>query len=404
MMAKLIYYIFRISVAVYTLLSGYVFLRKPAGGGDERLFISDLQLIQSEGWWAAIEKGISIPYMLLSYPLTWITEPHIALRTVNILLFGGLLVYFYRRLQIKQWNFYALLLFFFSTVGYFMAGTNDTLFIVSLVIFMVETYGLLNDDSKKTSLAWWGIGLILAFFTRELISVYLPVVLLSILFLWKHKRGRLKTLMIPMLLLLLGLGVNTPSFKAGHGVSYDQKLPPEGITSTWAQRQYLAQMLVNEGKLANYNHPNWKQTDAYLKDNGEGSLPKTVMSGVLYDPGLTLKEFFKDFVYSITYGSRQLGLILPTLLILAMIGLYRIRRFSKDFYVPWSLLMMVGIFSLIIISFVELRWLAPVFMVSIFYFYTLSEQRKIPKLLVLANYAFMALLSWYGMYGLIGKL
>ncbi|MDC8006303.1 hypothetical protein POV27_19775 [Aureisphaera galaxeae] len=403
MIAKIISYVFRAAVAAYTLLSGYYFLRKPGGGGDEALFMSDLALIASQGWWAAIEKGISIPYMILSYPLSTFLEPHIALRTVNVLLFGGLLFYFYKRLSISNLNFYGLVLFFFSTVGYFMAGTNDTLFVVSLIIFMVETYVLLKEENR-TSLLWWGVALVMALLTRKVIFIYLPVVLLSILFLWKYKKGRVKTLLIPALVLALGLGLNAPSLKAGKGLSYDQKLPPEGITATWPQRQYLAQLMVNEGALPNYNHPNWKQTDAYLNKHGKEALPSTILEGMLHDPMLTVKEFFKDFIYSVTYGSRQLGLILPTLLVLSLLGLYRIRKFSKDDYIPWSLLLMLCVFSLIIISFVELRWLAPIFIVSIFYFYRLSETPKIPKALVLANYAFMVLLSGYGMYGLIGKL
>ncbi|MBX2828652.1 MAG: hypothetical protein KTR22_10835 [Flavobacteriaceae bacterium] len=403
MLTKAIHYVFRITIAIYTLLSGYYFLRKPGGGGDERLFISDLEYIASEGWWAAIEKGISIPYMLLSYPLTSFMEPYLALRLVNLLLFGGLLYYFYRRIHIRKWNFYFLILFFFSTVGYFMAGINDTLFVVSLVIFMVETYKVLSIENR-TSLAWWGMGIVLAFLTRKLVFVFIPVVLLSVVFLWKYKKGNIRTLLFPFLLLLMGLGLNTPSFKAQKGLSYDQKLPPTEVQSTWAQRQYLAQLWVNEGKLPNNNHPSWKQTDKYLKEHGENSLPKTISGGILLDPGLTIKEFVKDFVFSVTYGVRQLGLILPTMLVLAVIGLYRIRKFSIGNFVPWSVLIMVSIFSLIIVSFVELRWLAPVFIVSIFYFYTLSEAQRIPKTLVLANYAFMILLSCYGMYGLIGKL
>ncbi|GAB5400426.1 MAG: hypothetical protein Aureis2KO_20110 [Aureisphaera sp.] len=402
-MARAISYVFRITIVLYTFLSGFYFLGKPGGGGDEALFIADLTLIKSEGWWVAIEKGISIPYMLLAYPLTFFLDLHVALRMVNLILFGALLYYFYKRLRIRKWDFYGLLLFFFSTVGYFMAGTNDTFFVVALVIFIVETYRLLAYENKK-SLAWCGVGLVLAFLTRKLIFVYLPVILLALFFLWKFRKVNLKTLMIPALLLILGLGLNFPSLNSGNGISYDQKLPPEGVSATWPQRQYLAQLWVNEGKLSNYNHPNWKQTDAYLEKNGAESLPKGVLDGMLYDPELTLKEFFKDLVFSITYGVRQLGLILPTLLIMALLGLYRIRRLSWNSFVPWSLLIMIGIFSLLIISFVELRWLAPVFIASIFYFYTLSEQRKLSNVLVLANYAFVTLLSWYGMYGLFGKL
>ena len=396
MIAKIVQYLFRISIGIYTLLSGYYFLSRPVGGGDEGLFISDLQLIQTEGWWAAIEKGISIPYMLLAYPLSWTLDFHIALRGINILLFIGLLFYFYKRLGIRKMNFYLLLLFFFSTVGYFMVGTNDTLFVVSLVVFISETYTLLTQK-EKSSLMVWGIAMVVAFLTRELFLVYVPVVLLSVVLLWKHKKGKVKTLMMPFLILILGIVLNIPSLSTSNGISYDQKLPPEGIEATWPQRQYLAQLRVNEGSLPNYNHPNWEQTDAYLKEHGAESLPKTTLEGMLFNPVLTIKEFFKDFMYSLTYGVRQLGLILPYLLFLFFVDVVRFQKVSARTYIPWAVATMMGVFSLIVISFVELRWLAPVFMAAIFYFYKLSEQRKIPDILVMSNYAFMALLSWYGM-------
>ena len=401
--AKIIRVLFRTSVVLYALLSGYYFLTKPAGGGDESLFISDLQLIQTDGWVTAISKGISITYMALSYPLTFLLESHIALRAVNVLVFAALLFYFYKRFKIKELNFYLLLLFFYSTVGYFMAGTNDTMFVVPLVLFICETYYLLTT-TKARSLAALGCALILSVFTRELIILFLPVVVLAVILLIRKKKGSLKSLGIPVLLLLIGLLVNLPSLQTNGRLSYDQKLPPDGVLATWPQRQYLAQLLVNEGKLKNYNHPDWQQTDAYLIDNGETSLPKSVGEGIFFNPALTVKEFFKDAVYSVAYGSRQLGLMLPTLLILGVLSLFKFRKIDVKDFIPLTVLGVICTFSFLIISYVELRWLAPVFIAGIFYFYTLEQRKTLPSLLVNANYIFIGLLSWYGAYGIITKL
>lgn len=400
---KYIASIFRISALAYLLLALYYFLSKQAGGGDEGLFLSDLQLIADSGWSAAIQKGISIPYMLLVYPLSQWIEPYLALRLVNVLLFGGLLAYFYKVRGFTQFNFYALVFFFYSTVGYFLAGTNDALFIICLVIFIVETQAILSA-TEKSSLIWWGSSLVVAFFTRELIVVYAPVVLLGVYFILKNKKAQLRSLLIPSLVLVLFLAFNLPSLQSNHALSYDQKLPPSTTTATWVQRQYHAQLLVNEGKLANYNHPNWKQTQQYLDENGAASLPATMSEALLFNPKLTIKEFLKDFFYVAVYGSRQLGLILGILMFLFLKRFVKDRKLSSATFIPTAVVGMVGVFAMLIISFVELRWLGPVFVAAIAYFYGLVEKKKIPKLLVDANYVVIILLSWYGMYGMITKL
>ena len=403
MKSKYTVFFFRASIAGYLLLALYYFLSKPAGGGDEALFIADLQFIAKSGWSAAIHKGISIPYMILVYPLTFLVKPVIALRGVNILLFGGLLLYFYRVQGFKNLNFYALLLFFYSTVGYFLAGTNDTLFVVCLVIFMVETHAILASN-EQSSLFWWATAVVVAFFTRELIIVYAPVLILALLFILKKRKGNVRSLIIPALLLVLFVALNIPALSQNKMLSYDKKLPPKTTTATWVQRQYLAQLLVNEGKLANYNHPNWNQTQEYLDKNGASSLPSTIVEALLFDPKMTIKEFFKDFLFISIYGTRQLGLILGIVFILLLNQFIMKRKLTVALFLPTAVLLMTTIFALIIISFIELRWLAPVFISAIVYFYLLTMKGKIPKLLILANYVFMTLLSWYGMYGMITKL
>jgi len=403
MINKPIVSIFRISTVTYLLLALYYFLSKQSGGGDEALFLNDLQLILNSGWSAAIQKGISIPYMILVYPLSLLLEPYIALRLVNVFLLGGLVLYFYKVRSFTQFNFYALLFFFYSTVGYFLAGTNDALFIICLVIFLVETQAILTT-SQKASLAWWGSSLAIAFFTRELIIVFVPVILLAIYFILKNKKGRLQSLLIPAAIVVLFIVLNIPSLRENHSLSYDKKLPPNAITANWVQRQYYAQLLVNEGKLANYNHPNWQQTQQYLEVNGAASLPRTIPEALIFNPKMTIKEFFKDFLFIALYGSRQLGLILAIVLLIFLKRFVKDRKFSSEVFIPTAVLTMAAVFGLIIMSFVELRWLGPVFVAAIAYFYDLIEKGKIPRLLIQANYVVITLLSWYGMYGMITKI
>ena len=147
-----------------------------------------------------------------------------------------------------------------------------------------------------------------------------------------------------------------------------------------------------------------EQTDAYLKKNGANSLPKGVVSGILFDIKLTVKEFFKDFFECAFFGFRQLGFMLLLTLFFGARDFIRERKINKSTFVPLILIMMLSVFSFIIISFVELRWLAPVFIASILYYWNLQNEKSINKNVVLINYGVLILMSLYGSFNLCNKI
>jgi hypothetical protein len=394
---------FRSSVVIYTLIALYYFLSKASGSGDESVFISDLQFIENEGWIAAIRKGISIPYMLLGYVLSKILPAVVALRGVNVLLFLLLLAYFRFLKKIKPPDFYFLILFFYSSIGYFLAGSNDTLFIISMVVFFTETHYLLSSSDKPNA-SLWAVGLIVAFFTREMFVVFVPVVALSIFYLLKRNKITLKSMIAPLFIGVFFLVLNYPSITTNHKLSYDLKLPPSGVTVNWPQRQYLAQLMVNEGKLSNYNHPTWKVTQEYVNKNGERSLPHSVFTGITFNLTLTIKEFFKDLGYIMLYSVRSMGLLVIIVLFFGFKLAFKERQFTQYGFIPVSLLIVVFVFSFIIISFVELRWMSSIFMAAIVYYCFMIERNIVPNTWVILNYSLLALLSFYGSYGLLLKI
>ena len=85
--------LFKYSSIAYLFIAIFYFMSLPTGG-DEFLFLSDLQLIKDLGWFDAIAKNVSIPYMLLAYPLSLIFPDFVALKVVNLLLLVLLFVYF----------------------------------------------------------------------------------------------------------------------------------------------------------------------------------------------------------------------------------------------------------------------------------------------------------------------
>lgn len=175
--------VFKWITILYLFVATFYFMGLPRGRGDESLFLSDLQLIKNIGWYESIVKNVSILYMLLAYPLSFIMEDFMALRMINIVLLILLFLYFFYVGKVKAKTIYYYLFFFISTVGYFYFGTNDCLFFVSLIIVFNEVNNAVNDKGKNFNLAL--SALIIAFFTRELFLVYLPILFLGIYILYK---------------------------------------------------------------------------------------------------------------------------------------------------------------------------------------------------------------------------
>lgn len=394
--------LFKGIVVVYFFIAAYYFMNLQRSGGDESLFLLDLQLIKDVGWYEAVAKNISIPYMLLAYPLSFIIEDYMALRLLNVGLVLVLFAYFYFVSKIKSKIFYFYILFFINTVGYFYFGTNDCLFFVSLIIFFNEVNSATNDKEVNFNLAL--SVLVIAFFTRELFLVYLPIIVFGSYILYQSGCRFRKRTVIPMGIFVLLLLLNIPSIQKNGSLSFDRKSPPQGLGVSWSQRQYLAQLMVNNGELANGQHPSWEVTKQYLDKNGKESLPDGILKGVTYNFQLTIKEFFKDFVLSTAYSIRSLGFMLLFMLF------YCFKMFKKDnkirlnYFVPLATLTMLIIFSFIIISYVELRWLCPVFVMTIVYFSELERQNKISKYFILGNYFILCLFSVYGIFRIFIKI
>lgn len=383
-------------LSIITFVFGlYYCINIPKGAGDEALFLSDLDLIKNNGWVYAIGNKISIPYMILVYPFSFLFEDFIALRLVNFILFGFLFLYFVKKKIVEDGLFYYILLFFSST-GWYLIGTNDVLFTIAFIVFFCETYLLLQDKSSGSNSMFWS-SLLVAFFTRELFLIFLPAVFISFFLIYKKKHNLFRKLFVPIFLFVLLLFINVPSLVKNKSLSYDNKVPPKGIHSTWGQRQYLAQLLVNAGKLENHQHPSFKETDAYLKAHGDDSLPKTVVATMLFDVKLTVTEFFKDFAEVLFYSVRATGLIILLTLLHLLLSLYR-RKIDYDLYIPLILFVTIALISLIIISYVEARWLVPVYIMALLYYSNNIKKITLFQKTFIANLLLTSFVMLFGIY------
>ncbi len=392
--------ILKVFILIFFLIFMIYFSKPEAGSGDEFVFLKDFEFLKTN-WLKAISGEIGLTYLPLAYLFSFFLKDYIALRLVNILLFVLLYIYFKKigEIKNKMFDYYFL---FFSASGWFMLGTNDTLFIVSLTIFFNEVYKILENKEKSNISLLWS-SLIIAFFTRELIYIYFPVIFFSFLLLYKKRVNLFLNIKIPLLLFCFFVILNIPSLIQNHSFSYDNKKPPITAKSTWSQRQYLAQLMVNNGQLENHQHPTWDQTDAYLIKNGSTSLPNGIISGMLFDIKLTIKELFKDFADVIFQSIRQTGLIVFCNLAILFYFLFR-KKTIEQLYVPLITFVMISIFSLIIISYVESRWLIPLYIMSFVYFSDLESNNKLPKLIPPFNSITLLLVIIYGTFRVWNKL
>lgn len=393
--------VFIITVLFYVVFTAIYIINIPIGKGDEQLFINDLNLIDSQGWIAAIKKNISIPYMLLAYPLTFLFKKYIALRITSLFLTFGLGVYFWKRNNPSVFFFISFLFYLFSTI-FFFYGTNDALFSVSITIFLNEVFLLNKNKSFNSNIAF--IALIVAFFTRVLTFVYLPILLLAFFVIYKQRNQISLKFLYPLLVMIVLLIINIPSLKENGKLSYDLKSPPKSVEVTWIQRQYLSQILVNKGELKNGKHPTWRETQNYININGEKSLPKGISESLYFDIKMTIKEFFKDLLYASISTFRQLGFIFILIVLLPLMSFLKTKKFEYNMFIPVSLIIMLSVFSLIIISNVELRWLAPVFVMALIWYFDLEENKMIPGKLVIINYSIFIALAGYGGLQMFNKI
>lgn len=367
----------------------YSFFLKVEPSGDENYFVNEFTRVGNTGLLESIKDGISIPFVLLNYfPYKLLGTPGV--RLMNVILTIIFLIYVYNKT--RKIVFVGYVMFYMATVIFFFRALNDTIFSLSLAFFFIESYFIVKEKSNPI------LGLsaiVIALFTRNVILIYAPLALLVIFLI--HKKIHLKKLILPSIIFFVFLMLNIPSLKENSMLSYDNKKPPEYVESNWIQRQYLSQLYVNQGKLKSRQHVSWDVTDKYLKRNGQNSLPSTSLKNLTFNINLTIKEFFKDVFYTFVYSVRQIGI--SFLLLLLMFFKLKFKK-KTSFELKYKLTLFVYalfVFSFIVISNVELRWLAPIFLVILIPFKENTYSRKV---LILNNVIFM-LLSFYGAYKLL---
>lgn len=383
-------------VLIYALLgiSYWMFFLAP-GDGDEGLMALYLDESRIKGFYWLIQAGnFSIPFSLLVFPLSLLFPSYLALRISSLM--GTFFLFFYlnRVLNFKSTNFKTHLLFYLSS-GSFLLGTNDNLLFCLLTVFFTEVFLVLVKNQKRIPL-YALVSVITALFTRQMAVIYLPVILAGLILVYFRKKIYWKEYQAIIVSSLFWFGLNLPSIQANGFISFDNKDTDSQLGMTWVQRQYLSQLSANAGKIPQFSHVTWEETYKYVQENGQESLPRTTLEALVFDPILTFQEFIMDFGYMIYSGFRQCGLAV----FFPILGIWLFFKSGNKGigYLSMSQLFLMLAISFIIISYIEIRWLAPLFIMGLIGLQESIRSKLAPVQLDFINQLILFALSLYGSF------
>ncbi|MBN7799920.1 hypothetical protein J0A67_03560 [Algoriphagus aestuariicola] len=288
-------------------------------------------------------------------------------------------------------------LLFYLASGSFFLGTNDNLFVCFLVVFFSEVVLFISRQSDRISgFAWFC--LVSAFFTREMAVVYLPLIACMTLFIFNSSKFRPKEAGLVIGSVAFWIVLNIPSIAHHGSLSFDNKEMAKQNGITWPQRQYLSQLYATQGIIPELSHVSWEETRSYLEKNGKDSLPSSTFDSLVFDISFTWKEFWKDFLYLIYSGFRQVGLVIffPFLMFITPTKENQAIRL-----IGFGQLLQMLVFSAIIISYIEIRWLAPAFILGILGMDLLLKSREGKAQVDFINQIVLTALSIYGIFAYI---
>lgn len=336
--------------------------------GDESKYLSDLIKANEEGLSKAISDGASITYLTITYFLDkFINNPLLTLKLTSLscgFIMFFFLLFFSRSLKleypIKRSVIFWIIYLFLIQATIFI-GVNDILLDLFGTLLFISFLTKFQNVFHKITVLGFFLALMLA--TRKMaftyIIVFFLVYALAAIYnkekntFFQFKNGAL----IIITFLFCFCTMNFYPLIQHQRLSFDDKILGGNIN--WAQWDYHNALLIDQGKQERFKHINIKETEIYLNENGEHALPSSFSEMIIFDPKLTIKEFFIDSITGLKYILRQTGLLI---FLFVFFFLYRSRRiFNKrtcsdtDFMYLFSAIYFF-IICFIVVTNIQARW------------------------------------------------
>ena len=336
--------------------------------GDEIKYLEDLLKANSSGLSKSISDGASITYLMITYLLDKIIDNPLFSLRITSLIFGTVMFYLLwifnsKLIRIKypiKVSIYFWIVYLFIIQTTIFTGVNDILLdFLGTLLFIV-----LYLEFKNEIIKYVFIGLLLALMlaTRKMAITYISVFFLVSIFIIISSRETNMFNFRNICLIFLSFSiffvlVNSYPLIAHQQFSFDDKILPGSIN--WAQWDYHNALLIDQGIQSRFQHVDIIETEKYLNNHGKNSLPSSFLEMIIFNPQLTIKEFFIDSFTGLKYIFRQTGLLIFPFTIFLF---FRIKKMfieklvtNTDFIYLFCLCYFL-IISFVVIANIQARW------------------------------------------------
>jgi hypothetical protein len=349
--------------------------------GDEGAFLLDLKYFINHSYSDSIIHGISIPYTIISYFFYLFTDNiSISLRITGILFTLLFILYMIFRSEITLNNyklFFFYLLLLIGTTGGMLYGTNDSIFLCSYIIFIIELL-FVNDKGRLNCFILF-ISSFLFIISRPVCIIYGTIFLLGFIFYkiirWELKYPKQKDInrvLYPIILSILFICIsNYPRLMDGiYYPSYSNKIwmIEESRGVTWAEWVYYSQLVGNETNFGFFsNFVDVKEVIGYKKQNGESNLPTTFSEYLIHDISFIIRRAITSIFEILLFSIRYVGIYL------FLLPVYVLCK-NKTVFTDKNIFIISIIFSGILVwaviwpGLVQHRWLFPFYVLLLFLF------------------------------------
>jgi hypothetical protein len=386
---------------IYLVFIAYAFIRitnsflRDHPMGDEPGFLNAFKIFINQGYYEANVYGNSTFFNLFSYVFYKLFSNELLALKSTSLLFGILslilLWYFQKKYYSHVSKEYRKVAFITSInamliMSFIFSGINDSILGALTILFFI-ILNRLKTSQKSNNLSYVFIGLVLSFMllTRMLsVAILFPISLVMISFFYFNKftfkRSILKGTIILATLILTVWIFNIPSINEKGTLSFHNKKLDDTIT--WTQLIHLTALKNSKGEIKYKEYATLTDVKQYLLENGENSLPKTLVQSIFFDVGSRLKSFSRELLYQIKPFSRLLGLFMIMNIILVFWYFIKrkitLKKILKQDVLLFSTLYVVSI-CFIVSYLVDPRWFLNVLLLLPFVFVERIEKFKKEK-------------------------
>ena len=344
--------------------------------GDERVFLEEFKYLLENGFIKTIKKGTSFFFISLSFLLNVSSGiGAFSLRLVSFIATLSLIIYFLLRIKFKSLKskkfFFATLLFLIPTTGASIHATNDSLFFLSLIIFLFEL--IIFKAEKNILLISSAVFMIV---TRPVAIVYLGILIISstlytILCSNKNIFHILKKLFQSVLIgFSVYILISFPNFFDGNfELTNSNKSIFENRGITWTEWVYHSQLVGNNSSRFGFftSMVGWDEALKYKLINGDKSLPNSFLEYLVFDFGYVLRRTMSSIVEIGIISLRYLGFLF------LLFPIYMIKKIRNNRYnnlTEFGFYALTGILTWAIIwpGLVQHRWLFPFYTIIIYCF------------------------------------